>query len=139
MWPSENTCRSNEKTQNGKQLITCVTSSSGQSIVYALISDKLHYSNPFWSVNFDRDSFKLHKVLHYYKWTDNQVKTECLSPPVRQKSILKIVKLAKMANFSVESGSESGSSFIRPLKECEWYTNINFYINLLKLHSLVKF
>ena len=46
MWPSEPTCRSNEKTQNGKQLITCVTSSSGQSIVYALISDKLHYSNP---------------------------------------------------------------------------------------------
>ena len=29
----------------------------------------------------------------------------------------KAVKLAKMANFSVESGSESGSSFIRPLKE----------------------
>ena len=66
MWPSENTCRSNEKTQNGKQLITCVTSSSGQSIVYALISDKLHCSNPIvQSVNFDRYSFKLHNVLQY--------------------------------------------------------------------------
>ena len=52
-------------------------------------------------------------------WTDNQAKTECLGPLVRQKSIWKIVKFAKIANFSVESGSESGSSFIRPLKECE--------------------
>ena len=140
MWPSENTCRSNEKTQNGKQLITCVTSSSGQSIVYALISDKLHYSNPFWSVNFDRDSFKLHKVLHYHNWTDNKVKIECLRTPIRQKLNLKIVKLANMANFLVEFGSgPSSTSFIRPLKECELYTNINFYQILLKTHSLVKF
>ena len=108
-------------------------------IGHALILDKLQYSNPLWSVNFDRDSIKLHKVLQYYNWTDNQVKAECLSPPVRQKSILRIVKFSKMANFSVESDSESGSSFKRPLKECEWYININFYIILLKPYSLLKF
>ena len=44
----------------------------------------------------------------------------------------------KMGNFSVEFGSESGSIFIRPLKEYEWYTNINFEEILLKTHSLVK-
>ena len=58
-------------------------------------------------------------MLQYYKWSDNQVKTECFGPPMRKKSNLEIVKLAKVANFSVESDSESGSSFIRPLKESE--------------------
>ena len=48
-------------------------------------------------------------------------------------------KIGKMANFSVESGSESGSSFIRPLKESECYTNINLNEILLKTHYLVKF
>ena len=76
-------------------------------------------------------------MLQYYNWTDEQVKTECLSLPVWQKSILRIVKLAKMANFSVESGSESGSSFIRPLKESECYTNINFHEILLKTHCVL--
>ena len=33
-------------------------------------------------------NFKLHKVLQYFNWTDNQGKTESLSPPVGQKSIL---------------------------------------------------
>ena len=56
-------------------------------------------------------------MLQYNCWTDNQVKTECFSDPVGQSSILKIVKLATMANFSVKSGSESGSSLIGPLQE----------------------
>ena len=116
-------------------MITCLTCSSCQPTFYALILDKLQYSNPHWSLNFDRNSFKLHRVLHYNNWNNNQVKTECFSHPVGQKSILKIVKLAKMANFSVESGS----SFIRPLKECEWYTNINFHEILLRTKFLVKF
>ena len=120
-------------------MITCLTCSFGQSIFNVLNLDKLEYSNPLWSGNFDRDSITLNKVLQYYNWTDNQVKTECLSPPVRQKSILKIVKLTKIANFSIESWSESGSSFIRPLKKCEWYTNINFHEILLITHSLLKF
>ena len=53
-------------------------------------------------------------MLQYDNLTDNQVKTEYFSHPVGQKLILKIVKLAKMINFSVESGSESGSSFVGP-------------------------
>ena len=56
----------------------------------------------------------MHKVMQYNSSTDNQVKTESFSQPVEQKSILKIVKLAKKVNFSVESGSESGSSFVGP-------------------------
>ena len=66
-------------------------------------------------------------MLQCNNWTDNQVKTELCSHPVWQKSILKIIKLAKMANFSVESGSESGSNFIGPFQESESYTNINFH------------
>ncbi len=48
-------------------------------------------------------------------------------------------KLAKMANFSVVPGSEYGSSLIRPIKECEWYANINFHEILLKTHCVLKF
>ena len=78
-------------------------------------------------------------MLQFYNWTDNQVKTEYLSPPVGQKSILKIIKFAKIANFVVESGSESVSSFIRPLKEWECCTNINLHEILLKTYCFVKF
>ena len=56
---------------------------------------------PFGSVNFDRDSFKLHEVLQYNNLTYNQVKLECFSLPIGQKSILKIVKLAIFAYISV--------------------------------------
>ena len=85
-----------------------------------------------------RDSFEIHKVLQYNSWTDNQVKTECFSLPVGQKSILKTVKLAKMANFSVESGSEFGFRFIEPLQMSECYANFKFYEILLKTHCLVS-
>ena len=68
-------------------------------------------------------------MLQYDNLTDNQVKTEYFSHPVGQKLILKILKLAKMANFSVESGPESGSSFIGPLLESECYRNVNFHEN----------
>ena len=78
-------------------------------------------------------------MLQYYNWTDNQVKIECFSHPVGQKSILDIVKLAKTANFSVESCSESGSSFIRPLTKSECNTNINFHEMLPKTKCRVKF
>ena len=77
--------------------------------------------------------------MQYNSSTDNQVKTESFSQPVEQKSILKIVKLAKMAIFSFESGSECGSSFIQSHKESEYYTNISFHETLLKTHCLVKF
>ena len=70
--------------------------------------------------------------------SDNRVKTKCFSQPVGKKSILKIVKLAKMAYLSVESGSETGSSFIRPLKESKYYTEIKFHEILLKTHCLVN-
>ena len=66
-------------------------------------------------------------------------KQNVFSHPNKQKSILKIVKLAKMANFSVKSCSESGSSFKGPIQESECYTNINFHEILLKTHCLVKF
>ena len=56
-----------------------------------------------------------------------------------QKSILKIIKLAKIANFSTESGSESGSSFVGQLQESKCYIKINFHDILLKSHGLVKF
>ena len=69
--------------------------------LYALIFKKLQYANPP-KMSILRDSFKLHKVLQYNIWTANQVKTECFSPSVGQKSILKIVKLETMANFSVD-------------------------------------
>ena len=49
------------------------------------------------------------------------------------------MKLSKMANFSDESGSDSGSNFIGPFQESESYTNINFHEILLKTHYLVKF
>ena len=65
----------------------------------ALIIDKLQYSNPLRSPIFDRNSFNLHRVLQYNNWTENRVKTECFSTPDRQKLILKIVKLAKLAIF----------------------------------------
>ena len=78
-------------------------------------------------------------MLQYDNWTDKQGKTECFRQPVGHKSILKIIKLAKMAYFSVESGSESGSSFIRPVKESECYTDMKFHEILLKTHCLVKF
>ena len=78
-------------------------------------------------------------MLQYDNLTDNQVKTEYFSHPVGQKLILKIVKLAKMINFSVESGSESGSSFVGPIREKTCYTNINFHEILLKTHCVVKF
>ena len=55
-------------------------------------------------------------MLQYDNWTDNQVKTEYFSHPIGQKSILEIVKLAKMINFSVKSGSKSGSSFVGPIR-----------------------
>ena len=48
-------------------------------------------------------------------------------------------KLAKMANFSIESGFVSGSSFVAPLQERECFKNINFNKNILKTHCLVKF
>ena len=73
---------------------------------------------------------------YYNDWTNNQ---DCVSHPVWQKLILKIVRLTKMANFSVESGSESGSSFLEPLQESKCYTNMNFYEILLKTQRLVKF
>ena len=75
-----------------------------------------------------KNSFKLHRVLPYNNWSDNWAKTECFSHPVRQISILKIVKLAKIANFSVESGSESGSSIIRSLKESEYYIQTSIFM-----------
>ena len=81
----------------------------------------------------------MHKVLEHKNYTDNQVKTECFIHPVAQKSILKIIKLAKIANFSPESGSESGSNFIGPLQEREYYTNINFHEILLKTYCLKNF
>ena len=43
-----------------------------------------------------------------------------------------------MANFSVESDSESGSSFIGPLQQSECYTNINFHEVLDKTHCLER-
>ena len=76
-------------------------------------------------------------MLQYYNWIDNQVKTEFSSYPVGQKSILKIVKLTKMTNFSVESGSESSSISKRPLRDhsfsmqgvwVEWnFQTLNFF------------
>ena len=56
-------------------------------------------------------------------------KQNVFSHPVGQKSILKISKLAKMANFSVESGSESDSCFIGPLQDSECHRNISFHEN----------
>ena len=44
-----------------------------------------------------------------------------------------------MANFSIESGFVSGSSFVAPLQERECFKNINFNKNILKTHCLVKF
>ena len=90
---------------------------------------KKHEVNPLWSVNFDRDSLKLHKVLQYNNWTNNQVKPECFCHPGGQRSILEIVKLA---NFW-ESDSECGSSFKGPLQESECYTNIGFHEILLDI------
>ena len=106
---------------------------------YVLILDKLKYSNPLRSLNFDRNSLKLHRVLQYNNLSGNIVKIECFSHAVGQKSILKIVELAKCPFFSIESGSESGYSFIRPLKEIECYKNINFNEILFQTHCLVKF
>ena len=76
----------------------------------ALIFDKIQYSNPLWSVNFDRDSFKLHKVLQYNNWTYNQSKTEYFGHLIGQKSILKMNrKIGKNSKFlsSKFIGSES--------------------------------
>ena len=57
----------------------------------------------------------------------------------RKQFLTKIVKLAKMANVSVESGSESGSSFIGPLQEKECFINITSHEILLKTHCSIKF
>ena len=58
---------------------------------------------------------------------------------MKQKSIFEIVELAKILNFLVESDSEYGYIFIRPLQESECYTNINYHEILLKTHWFVKF
>ena len=78
-------------------------------------------------------------MLQYDNWTDKQVETECFRQPVGQKSVLKIVKFEKMVNLLVEFGSESGSSYIGPFQEREYYTNVNFYEFLLKAHYVVNF
>ena len=82
-WPSRNTCRANE--QNIKW------------DTFDHVSDQ-----QLWSINFDRDSFKVDKVLSMIIELIIKLKQNVLFPKLDR--FLKIVKLAKRANFSVESG-----------------------------------